>query len=346
MRLTLHRGLAIGAMLLTVIALRGHDASSAMATAAQNFLTALDPAQRTRTTFPLTAPERLHWSFVPAKRLGLPLKDMTPGQQALARALLRSGLSQRGSLQAETIITLENVLREMEHDPLRRDPTLYYVTLFGEPAHPPWGWRFEGHHLSLNFTIPDAEHIVVTPSFFGTNPAEVRTGPLLGTRVLAAEEDLALEFVNSLDATQRASAVIAATAPRDIATGNRVRVEPLAPLGLAATALTPTQRQQLRALLQLYFDRYRTAIAAPALATADLEGIHFAWAGVLDRSAGHYYRIQGKTFVVEFDNTQNNANHIHTVWRNFTGDFARDLLAEHYAHDHAPSTLHNGGAKN
>ena len=199
MRLTLHRGLAIGAMLSTVIALRGHDASSAMATAAQNFLTALDPAQRTRTTFPLTAPERTHWSFVPAKRLGLPLKDMTPGQQALARALLRSGLSQRGSLQAETIITLENVLREMEHDPLRRDPTLYYVTLFGEPAHPPWGWRFEGHHLSLNFTIPDAEHIVVTPSFFGSNPAEVRTGPLLGTRVLAAEEDLALEFVMRQD---------------------------------------------------------------------------------------------------------------------------------------------------
>jgi hypothetical protein len=305
-----------------------------MTMAAQKFMAALDSAQRARTMFSLTAPERTHWSFVPAKRLGIPLKDMTLAQQELAHTLLRSGLSQRGSLQAETIITLENVLREMEHDPIRRDPTLYYVTLFGEPAHPPWGWRFEGHHLSLNFTIPDAEHIVVTPSFFGSNPAEVRTGPQLGTRALAAEEDLALEFVNSLDATQRASAVIAATAPHDIATGNRVRVEPLAPLGLAATALTPTQRQQLRALLQLYFDRYRTAIAAPALATADLDGIHFAWAGVLDRRAGHYYRIQGKTFVVEFDNTQNNANHIHTVWRDLANDFGGDILAEHYTHEH------------
>jgi len=346
MRLTLRCFLALGATFLTVSSLPGHESSTAMTMAAQKFMAALDPAQRARTMFSLTAPERTHWSFVPAKRLGLPLKDMTLAQQELAHTLVRSGLSERGSLQAETIITLENVLREMEHDPLRRDPTLYYVTLFGDPGHPPWGWRFEGHHLSLNFTIPDAEHIVVTPSFFGTNPAEVRTGPQLGTRVLAAEEDLALEFVNSLDATQRASAVIAATAPHDIATGNRVRVEPLAPLGLAATALTPTQRQQLRALLQLYFDRYRTEIAAPALATADLDGIHFAWAGALDRKAGHYYRIQGKTFVIEFDNTQNNANHIHTVWRNFTGDFARDMLAEHYAHDHAPSTPHAGGAKN
>ena len=339
MRLILRCFLALGATLLTVISLRGHDSSTAMTTAAQKFIATLDPVQRTRTMFSLMAPERTHWSFVPGKRLGLPLKDMTLSQQELAHSLLRSGLSQRGSLQAETIITLENVLREMEHDPIRRDATLYYVTFFGEPAHPPWGWRFEGHHLSLNFTMPDAEHIVVTPSFFGSNPAEVRTGPQLGTRVLAAEEDLAIALVNSLDAGQREIAVIAANAPHDIATSNKARVEPLSPMGLAATALTPAQRQQFRTLLQLYYDRYQSKIAAAELAAtmpANLDGLYFAWAGVLDRSAGHYYRIQGKTFVVEFDNTQNNANHIHTAWRNFTGDFARDRLAEHYRHDHTP----------
>lgn len=339
MRLILRCFLALGATLLTVISLRGHDSSTAMTTAAQKFIATLDPVQRTRTMFSLMAPERTHWSFVPGKRLGLPLKDMTLSQQELAHSLLRSGLSQRGSLQAETIITLENVLREMEHDPIRRDATLYYVTFFGEPAHPPWGWRFEGHHLSLNFTIPDAEHTVVTPSFFGSNPAEVRTGPQLGTRVLAAEEDLAIALVNSLDAGQREIAVIAANAPHDIATSNKARVEPLSPMGLAATALTPAQRQQFRTLLQLYYDRYQSKIAAAELAAtmpANLDGLYFAWAGVLDRSAGHYYRIQGKTFVVEFDNTQNNANHIHTAWRNFTGDFARDRLAEHYRHDHRP----------
>jgi hypothetical protein len=257
----------------------------------------------------------------------------------LERGLLRSGLSQRGATRAETIITLENVLREIEKDPVRRDPTMYYVTIFGEPsASAPWGWRFEGHHLSLNFTIFDADHVAVTPSFFGTNPAEVRAGPQKGTRVLAEEEDLGLAFVNSLDAKQRATALIAVKAPNDIATSNKARVDPLAPAGLAATALTAAQRDQLRALLQLYFTRYRAEIAEPALAEAtgkNLDNLHFAWAGVLDRSAGHYYRIQGKTFVVEFDNTQNEANHIHTVWRNFAGDFGHDILAAHYAREHA-----------
>jgi hypothetical protein len=210
--------------------------------------------------------------------------------------------------------------------------------IFGDPAKAPWGWRFEGHHLSLNFTIFDADRVAITPSFSGTNPAEVRDGPMKGTRVLAEEEDLGLALVNSLDAAQRAVAIIAAKAPNDILTSNKIRVEPLSPAGISASALTAPQRDQLRALLQLYFTRYRAEIVDPALAAAtasNLEGLTFAWAGVLDRSAGHYYRIQGKTFVVEFDKTQNQANHVHTVWRNFDGDFGRDLLREHYARDHA-----------
>jgi hypothetical protein len=339
MRLTPRRILAVVATLLAISPFTALGSTAEMTDAAQKFLAALDPAQRARTVFNLTAPEREKWFFVPIRRDGLTLKDMTPAQQDLARGLLRSGLSQRGATRAETIITLENVLREIEKDPVRRDPTMYYVTIFGEPsASAPWGWRFEGHHLSLNFTIFDADHVAVTPSFFGTNPAEVRAGPQKGTRVLAEEEDLGLAFVNSLDAKQRATALIAVKAPNDIATSNKARVDPLAPAGLAATALTAAQRDQLRALLQLYFTRYRAEIAEPALAEAtgkNLDNLHFAWAGVLDRSAGHYYRIQGKTFVVEFDNTQNEANHIHTVWRNFAGDFGHDVLAAHYAREHA-----------
>lgn len=339
MRLTPRRLLAVVAALVAAAPLTALAATAEMTAAAQKFLAALDPAQRAKAVFGLTAPEREKWFFVPIKRDGLTLKEMTPAQQDLARALLRSGLSARGAARAETIITLENVLREMEKDPVRRDPTLYYVTIFGEPsAQAPWGWRFEGHHLSLNFTVFDAEHVAVTPSFFGTNPAEVRDGPQKGTRVLAEEEDLGLAFVNALDPTQRATALIAAKAPNDVATSNKARVDPLTPAGLPASALTAAQRDQLRALLQVYFTRYRAEIADPALAEAtgrNLDSLHFAWAGVFDRSAGHYYRIQGKTFVVEFDNTQNNANHIHSVWRNFTGDFGHDLLAEHYARDHA-----------
>jgi hypothetical protein len=329
---------AVAAALLAAAPLSTFASTAEMATAAKNFLAVLDPAQTAKAVLPLNAPEREKWFFVPIARDGVPLKAMTAPQQELARALLRSGLSQRGAARAETIITLENVLREIEKDPVRRDPSLYYVTIFGDPAKTPWGWRFEGHHLSLNFTIFDAERVAITPSFFGTNPAEVRDGPMKGTRVLAEEEDLGLALVNSLDAAQRAVAIIAAKAPNDILTSNKIRVEPLSPAGISASALTAPQRDQLRALLQLYFTRYRAEIADPALAAAtasNLEGLTFAWAGVLDRSAGHYYRIQGKTFVVEFDNTQNQANHVHTVWRNFDGDFGRDLLREHYARDHA-----------
>ena len=338
MRLTPRRLLAVAVAVLAVAPFSALASPAEMATAAKKFLAALDPAQTAKAVLTLTGPEREKWFFVPIARDGLPLKAMSAPQQELARALLRSGLSQRGAARAETIITLENVLREIEKDPVRRDPSLYYVTIFGDPAKAPWGWRFEGHHLSLNFTIFDADRVAITPSFFGTNPAEVRDGPMKGTRVLAEEEDLGFALVNSLNDAQRAVAVIAAKAPNDIFTSNKTRVEPLAPAGIAASALTAPQRDQLRALLQLYFTRYCAEIADPALAAAtasNLDGLTFAWAGALDRGSGHYYRIQGKTFVVEFDNTQNNANHVHTVWRNFDGDFGRDLLGEHYARDHA-----------
>ncbi|MBC7368727.1 MAG: DUF3500 domain-containing protein [Undibacterium sp.] len=338
MRLTPRRLFAAAAILIAAAPFSSFASTAEMTTAATRFLKALEPAQRTQAVLSLTAPEREKWFFVPIKRDGLPLKEMSAVQRELALALLRSGLSQRGAARAETIMTLENVLREIEKDPVKRDPALYYVTLFGDPAKAPWGWRFEGHHLSLNFTIFDAEHVSVTPSFFGTNPAEVRDGPRKGTRVLAEEEDLGLAFVNSLDAAQRAVAVLPGKAPNEILTSNKARVDPLAPAGLAASTLTAPQRAQLRALLQLYFTRYQAEIADPALAAAtvaNLDSLHFAWVGALDRSAGHYYRIQGETFVVEFDNTQNSANHIHSVWRNFSGDFGHDVLAEHYARDHA-----------
>lgn len=338
MRLTPRRLLAVAVAFFAAAPFSTFASTAEMTAAAKKFLAALDPAQTAKAVLTLTAPEREKWFFTPVPRDGLTLKAMTAPQQELARALLRSGLSQRGAARAETIITLENVLREIEKDPVRRDPSLYYVTIFGDPAKAPWGWRFEGHHLSLNFTIFDANRVAITPSFFGTNPAEVRDGPMQGTRVLAEEEDLGFALVNSLDAAQRAVAVIAAKAPNDIFTSNKIRVEPLTPAGITASTLTAPQREQLRALLQLYFTRYRAEIADPALAAAtasNLDGLTFAWAGALDRGPGHYYRIQGKTFVVEFDNTQNNANHVHTVWRNFDGDFGRDLLGEHYARDHA-----------
>ncbi len=310
-----------------------------MAAAAAKFLAALDPAQQQLASYPLTDKERENWNFVPLARQGLPIKKMTTDQQALALALLRTGLSHTGMAKAQAIMALELVLKEIEKDTVgRRDPTLYYVTVFGTPAaDKSWGWRFEGHHLSFNFTVVDGRHVFFAPSFMGTNPAEVRSGPRQGERVLAAEEDLGLAFVNSLDANQRKTAVFAADALKEIVTTNKPRVAPLAPAGIALADLRPAQREKLLELVRSYLDRWRPDLAAETFAkynAAGLEKITFAWAGGFDRSKATYYRIQGPTFLIEFDNFQNNSNHIHTVVRDFKGDFGHDLLAEHYARDH------------
>ena len=317
-----------------------HEAANDMVAAARSFLGALDPAQKKTATYPLTDAERENWNFVPLARQGLPLKKMTPEQHALALAFLRTGLSHTGLATAQAVIALELVLKELEKDTVgRRDPTLYFVTVFGEPSeNRSWGWRFEGHHLSFNFTIVDGKHVFFAPSFIGTNPAEVRAGPRRGERVLSREEDLGLALVNSLDADQRRAAVFATVALKEIVTTNKKRVEPLAPAGIAASRLRPDQRELLLRLARVYFDRWHPALADAAFAKFAAAGddrITFAWAGGFDRTKQTYYRIQSPDFLVEFDNFQGSGNHIHTAVREFKGDFGHDLLREHYARDHA-----------
>lgn len=335
------RSLAFVLFSLLVSFARAHEPVADMLDAAQKFLGSLDAAQKTKAVYPLDSKERETWFFVPIARQGLPLKQMTPAQSELARALLRSGLSQRAYANAEAIRSLDDVLKEMEHDnpPGRRDPTLYYVTIFGEPvAGGSWGWRFEGHHLSFNFTIIEGTHVLFAPEFMGSNPGEVRAGPRTGESPLRPEEELGRAFVKSLDATQLKTAVFAVKSPNEILTSNKARVDPLAPAGLAAAAMTPAQREQFRALLMLYVTRNRGELADQTVAeitAAGFDQICFAWAGGFEPGQGHYYRIQGPTFVAEFDNTQNGANHIHTVWRDFKNDFGHDLLAAHYAREHA-----------
>ena len=328
----------LGLAFLTTFA-RAHAPAVDMLAAAQKFLGTLSPEQKSKTTFPLTDKQRETWFFTPVDRAGLPFKEMNAAQHELALALLRTGLSGGGMAKAEAIIALELVLKELENGAARRDPTLYYVTLFATPsATASWGWRFEGHHLSFNFTIVDGSHVFFTPSFIGSNPAEVRSGPKKGLNILRDEDDLGRNFVNSLDDAQRKIAVLDAKSPAEILTGNKPRVDPLSPTGLSVAQMLPAQREQLLNLLKLYAGRYRTEIADAALAEIQAAGwdkVSFAWAGGVEAGAGHYYRIQGPTFVVEFDNTQNNANHIHTVWRDFKGDFGHDLLKTHYAKEHA-----------
>jgi hypothetical protein len=265
---------------------------------------------------------------------------MSPAQRETALALLRTGAGQRGLARVDAIRSMELVLKEIEKDtpPGRRDPELYFITIFGDPSdQKSWGWRFEGHHLAFNFTVVDGQHVFFAPAFIGSNPAEVLAGPRKGERVLGEEEDRGLALINSLDATQRQRAIFAAEGLKEIVTTNQKRVQPLSPVGISATQLTAAQRAQLVELVRVYATRWRPELAEEIMAkvTRDLDRVTFAWAGALARGKAAYYRIQTPDFLIEFDNAQNNANHIHSVFRDFKGDFGHDPLAEHYAKDHA-----------
>jgi hypothetical protein len=307
-----------------------------MADSANRFLSALSSAERAKAMISFDDSERFDWGFTPRRRRGIPLKELLPEARRLAQELLRSGLSASGYRKATDVIALEGVLREIEG--AYRDPELYYFSVFGTPAPgAAWGWRVEGHHLSLNYTIAGGIAVSHTPSFFGANPATVRDGPLVGKRALAGEEDLARALVLSLEERQRARAVFRDAAPSDIVTGTAEKVDPLSPAGIAAADLTPAQNEALRRLLDEYLSRMPEDVAADRferMRAAGLEKIFFAWAGGLQAGQPHYYRLQGPTFLIEYDDTQNGANHIHTVWRDFAGDFGRDLLREHYRSAH------------
>jgi hypothetical protein len=312
-------------------------ATVTMATAATGFLASLTPEQRAQAAFPLDSAERLRWNFIPTEafpRKGLLLKDMTEPQRTAAHALLRSGLSARGYETYTAVIQLENVLREIEKGgKFQRDPGVYFFSIFGTPdPKGTWGWRVEGHHISVHFTVANGTTIASTPTFAGTNPAEVRDGAEKGKRVLGLQEDSGRALVMALDATQRSTAIIAAKALPEIVTNNTLDINPLMPEGLKASAMTPAQRDLLMRVIDAYAGLMAPEIASDRLAqikAAGLENITFAWAGSVERGQQHYYRVQGPTFLIEYDNAQNDGNHVHSVWRDFKGDFGRDLLREH-----------------
>jgi len=333
---------ARAAALLLLLALtthaRAHDPAAEMTDAAQRFVAALDDDARAQALQPFDGEPRTTFYFVPRRsRPGVSCADMTPQQRLLAHRLLHSAMSHHGYRKAITIMALEKVLHEIENRSPIRDPQLYWVAIFGTPGDAKaWGWRFEGHHLSLSFTIVGGKHIAVTPSFFGANPAHVSAGPMQGLAPLADEEQLARAFVQSLTPEQRDKAIIADRAPRDIITGQQRTVDrgAFAPAqGIAFDDLTDDQRQQLLRLVAVFTTKYRPEIVEQIDKRADIttgKGMTFAWAGGLEPGQGHYYRVQTPDFLFEYDNTQNNANHIHTVWRSFDGDFGADLLRQHY----------------
>jgi Protein of unknown function (DUF3500) len=312
--------------------------ASGMLAAARRFWESLDGSRQRRVHYPLDDAERSNWNYMPGTRVGLALGELTAAQRTAALALLESALSAAGYAKATAIMALEEILGNLEGrsaDDRFRDPGNYFLTLFGPlAAEGCWGWRIDGHHLSLTFVAATAELVTTTPTFFGANPAEVPHGPQQGWRVLRDEEEFGRRLLHSLAAAQREQAIIAHRAPRDIITGTSREICPGDPAGLPATELTAPQRELLLRLIGLYAGNLRDDLAAARLRRVHQAGIgklHFAWAGGAERGEGHYYRIHGPTVLIEYDNTQNNANHIHTVMRDPEEDFGNDLLRRHYA---------------
>ena len=311
--------------------------TAAMVDAARRWVASLDSNQRSKATYHYMDGERLFWYYPPLNRHGLPLRDMNEQQRNFAMDLLATGLTDESNQQARSIIEHELVLGPLEAEwgqvTWPRDPELYYWTVFGDPGrHDPWGWRVEGHHLSVHYSVWGDQVLSVTPFFLGANPAEVRKGPKEGLRILGRREDLAIDLMGSLDAGQRGKAVIHDKAPWDILGYNSSKQAIHDEEGLAGHEMNGTQREMLMALIGEYVNGAPAPVAEQRLATireTGLDDYRLVWAGGLDRSRDHYYRIHGGQFIVEFDNVQNEANHIHSVWREVDNDFAQDVLRDH-----------------
>lgn len=336
MRLTILLGTA-----LLVLVQFGHAQHQLIASKASNFLGLLDEEQTAKARYPYEEEERFNWHFVPRERNGIPFKELTDKQRQAALALLKVSVSEQGYQKANNIMALENVLREVESRPANdayRDPLNYSITIFGEPGgENVWGWRLEGHHISLNFSSASGEIVSATPTFWGSNPGVVRTGRERGKQVLKQETDLGFHLVNSLSKEQMKIAIVSAKAPSDIITGNDRKAALQEPAGLAYADMNDQQKKLFMQLLNVYVKNYQLGFSKrlmDKIEKAGIENLSFAWAGSLQPGAGHYYRIQGPILLIEYDNTQNNANHVHSVVRDLTNDFAEDILKEHYQKEH------------
>lgn len=315
------------------------DSGTAMADAATKFLETLTPEQRKQATYSFDDKERLNWHFIPRPRKGLPLKSLEGAPLKAAHALIQSGLSPAGYDQTINIMSLEEILflleggeREYRRD--RRDPQKYYLTVFGTPGKTgTWGWRLEGHHISLNYTIKDGKVVSSTPEFFGANPGLVDAGPKRAVRVLGTEEDLARQILKLCTPEQQTACWINKTAPGEVhgtmggpPDGKACATQPekLPQEGLQVAKMSADQKELMKQLLSEYLRNMPADVEKERRAklnAAGVDNIYFAWWGSSERNEPHHYAIQGPTFQIEYNNTQNDANHVHSYWRNLEGDF-------------------------
>jgi hypothetical protein len=307
------------------------DAGQRVAGAANLFLASLDEAQRKQAMVAFDSENRRDWHYVPRSRQGLTLGEMKPAQRDAAHALFATVLNERGLQAVGNVRVVEGVLREQQGS--FRDPDRYYVTIFGTPGRYPWGWRLEGHHLSLNVSLPSPGRITATPFFLGSHPATVREGSYKGLRPLGAAEDLARQLMASLSEEQRRTAIIAERAFGDIVASPGRERDLAQPAGLPLSAMDGTARNLVEALIDRFVGTLAPDLAAQQkqrVIEQELGRFRFAWAGPLAPGQAHYFRVHGPVTLIEHDNTQNNANHVHSVWRDLSADFGNDALAEHY----------------
>ena len=303
---------------------------------AVKFLNSLNQDQRDKTQLPFDDSSKTVWHFFPGSmftRAGIQLTELNSSQKELLNNLLQSSLSEIGYLKTQKILDLENILLEITKDTIMRDSEKYSIAFYGNPEKDNlWAWSFEGHHLSLNFTVLD-NNTTIAPRFLGASPATILSGPRKGERTLDKEEDLGLYLINSLNNEQRKTAIFQQDPFPEIVTFNSTKVIPLNLVGIKFDELNSNQQIVFLKLIDEYLLTMPTEQAERRMKhimNEEISLLRFGWAGATTSGKGHYYRIQGKSFLIEFDNTQNNANHIHTVWRDFDGDFGRDLISEHY----------------
>jgi hypothetical protein len=311
----------------------------AMVAAAAALLESLGDEARARAVLAFDDPRRMRWSYLPGARVGLPLREMDGEQRLLAHRLLRTALSLPALAQAVTITAWETVLEAVEgRDDGRRDPGRYHVTIFDRPSpHARWAWRFEGHHLSVSVTLDGERPVAATPLFLGAHPARVHVPGDGVLQPLAPEEAMARDLLAALDAAERRVAVVAGSAPDDILTSTSAHAAGVAADGIAAERLADPARRRLRRLAQLYLGRFHAGLAGDLWAgAADDPHLRFAWAGSSELGEAHYYRLRGERLLVEYDNRQDGANHVHTVIRDLRGDLSVDPLREHLGAAHSP----------
>ncbi len=320
------------------------DTIKRMSERATAFLNSLGQSQLAKAKFPFAGDERYEWHYTPVNRNGLLLSEMDATQCRLAYEMMETGYSASGYKMARQIIALETILGEYEAmtnnvSQWDRLEERYWFSVFGTPGDTkPWGWRVGGHHIGIVASVVNNEQVSIHPLFFGSNPAEVLHGDKKGMRTLAEEEDWARSLVTGMSDEQKFAAIVDPIAPADILTTTARVVDPsMTPVGIAFADLHDAQRDSLIKLVKHYVFRAADEMATNYWRQLESEGwdsVHFAWAGPLARWQGHYYNIRHNRFVIEYDNTQNGANHIHSVLRDYTHDFGEDLLAAHYKHAH------------